>query len=180
MVFAQRDLTQVDRPVALQVLGADNEPVSGLERHIAAGNDRIAAALDDREDHALRQVQIADCLPHPEIAAVQLGLDKVQILFLGIVAETLEARVLLHEAGGDDTGRDRHHADAEERDENAHRLSRGRDGVNIAVADGEQRRYRPPHAGKGVFEHLRLRVVLKRVHAQARAEHQHENDEHRR
>ena len=36
MVFAQRDLTQIDRPVALQVLGADDEPVSGLDPKVTA------------------------------------------------------------------------------------------------------------------------------------------------
>ena len=180
VVFPQRDLAQIDRLVALHMLRADDEPVPGPQRHVAAGDDRIAAALDDRKDHALRQMQLAHRFSPPEIAAVQLGFDEVQLLFLGIVADPLEPRILLDEARGNDTGGDRHHADAEKRDENAHRFPGGRDGVDVAVADGEQRGHRPPHAGESVFEHLRLRVVFERVHTKARTEHQHEDDEHRR
>ena len=95
-----------------------------------------------------------------------------------VFADALDAGILVHKAGGNNAGGDGHHADAKKRDEYAENLSHGRNGINVAVAHGEQRGHRPPDAGKGVGEHLRLRVMLQRVHTKAGGGHQHKNDEY--
>ena len=95
-----------------------------------------------------------------------------------VFADPLDAGILVHEAGRNDTGGDRHRAHAQEGDQDAEDLAKGGDGVNISVAHRQQGGYRPPDAGKGVGEHLGLRVMLQRVHTQTGGGHQHQNDKH--
>ena len=104
--------------------------------------------------------------------------DEVNVRFRAVFADPLDAGILVHEAGGNDTGGDRHHAHAQKGDQNAEDLAKGGNGVNVSVTHRQQGGYRPPDAGKGVGEHLGLRVMLQRVHAQTGSGHQHQNDEY--
>ena len=104
--------------------------------------------------------------------------DEVNVRLRAVFADPLDAGILVHEAGRNDTGGDRHRAHAQEGDQNAKDLAKGGDGVNISVAHRQQGGYRPPDAGKGVGEHLGLRVMLQRVHTQTGGGHQHQNDKH--
>ncbi len=88
-------------------------------------------------------------------------------------------RVLLDEAGADDTGRNRHDPDTEKCNENRERLAEHRHGVNVAVADRQESGHTPPDAGEGIAEGFGLHLMLHAVHTQRRGEHQHGNDEHR-
>ena len=90
--------------------------------------------------------------------------DEVNVRFRAVFADPLDAGILVHEAGGNDTGGDRHHAHAQEGDQDAEDLAKGGDGVNVSVTHRQQGGYRPPDAGKGVGKHLGLRVMLQRVH----------------
>ena len=85
---------------------------------------------------------------------------------LGHLAEAFEAGVLLHKSGGDDARGNRHHAHAQERDADAKGLSQRRHGVDVPVAHRQEGGARPPEAGEGVREDLRLGLVFQTVHTE--------------
>ena len=51
--------------------------------------------------------------------------------------------------------------------------------VDVPVTHGEYGGNAPPDAGQGVLEHLRLRRVLRAVHAEGSGQYQHQDDEDR-
>ena len=88
--------------------------------------------------------------------------------------------VVLDKAGGDDTGGDGHHHDAEDGDDNCHGPAQFGNGIDISITDGQQGAHAPPDAGEGIPEDFRLDIVFGAVHAQAGRQHQHQQDEQRR
>jgi len=86
---------------------------------------------------------------------------------------------MLHEAGGEDAGGDRHGAHAQEGDDHPHDPPQERHRVNIPVANRKHGGNAPPDAGQGVFEHLRLGRVLRAVHAEGSGQDQHQDDKDR-
>ena len=68
------------------------------------------------------------------------------------------------ERGGDDTGWDGDHRDADETDDAAEYFAERRNGVDVAVASGGEGNDRPPKAVTDVGEYLGLGSVLDEVH----------------
>ena len=172
----QNDLFQVDMGVILQRTCTQDQNIIVPQNHITAGDQLFPAPADHSDDHTSGQAQILDGGTYPGIPFLQLQLDKLDIVLLGIFAQTLKAGELVHEACGDNTGGDGYHTHTEECDENTDDLARYGDGINIAIAYGQQGGHRPPDAGEGVGEHLRLGRVFQAVHAQAGGYHQNQND----
>ena len=86
---------------------------------------------------------------------------------------------MLHEAGGEDAGGDRHGAHAQEGDDHPHDPSQERHWVDVAVAHRKHGGNAPPDAGQRVLEHFRLGRVLRAVHAEGSGQDQHQDDEDR-
>ena len=85
----------------------------------------------------------------------------------------------LNEACADDTGGDgdgtysqERKYDGEDRAGDSHR-------INVSVSDGKNGGDTPPESREGIFEDLRLRHMLRIVHADASRQHQNEDDEKR-
>jgi len=82
------------------------------------------------------------------------------------------------EACGDDGCGERDKADAADSDCAAQELAEGRDGVDVAVADGGERDDGPPERGGDAGEFVRLGGMLGVVH-QARCDNQRDEHEHK-
>ena len=80
---------------------------------------------------------------------------------------------LLHEAGAEDGGGQREHADAEHGDEGGHQPPERGGRHHVAVAHRRERRHRPPHGGGDGAEGLGLHRTFHRVHDAGRNEEQH-------
>ena len=94
----------------------------------------------DRHDHSFGKYKIADPFPGPDISRSDADPEKAEHIVILIFAQKLELRVLLDESGADDTGRDGHHSDAQESDDNTEEFSQRRDRVDISVSYCQQRR----------------------------------------
>ena len=100
------------------------------------------------------------------IVRFRLHQDGGGALFIRLgVLHALQAGVMLHEAGGEDAGGDRHGAHAQEGDDHPHDPPQERHRVDVPVAHREHGGNAPPDAGQRVLEHLRLGRVLRAVHA---------------
>ena len=69
----------------------------------------------------------------------QVDADKADVRFCAVFADALDAGILIHEAGGNDTCGDSHHTHPQKGDEDAEDLAHGGNGIDIAV----------PHRQKG-------------------------------
>ena len=139
--------------------------------------DDFTVSLDGGNKDAVWETKIRDGLSAPGILFRQMHLNKVDVFFAGVFADAFDSGILIHKAGGNDTGWDGDHADTEEGDDNAEQLSHCGDGIDVTVSDGQQCGNSPPDTGEGVGKDIRLRIVFQTVHTEAGSDHQDYNDE---
>lgn len=175
----QHDFLQLHVLIAARGFAAENQAVAGPEAHIAVGHFRLRSPQNHRNHQTGRKRRLPNQPPAPLILRLQHHLNEVDVRLQAVLAELLNALILLHKTGGNDTRRDGHHAHAQESDEDAEGFAQHSNGVDVAVADGEQGGGGPPDSGKGVPEDLRLGVMLHAVEAQAGGQHQHQYDKKR-
>ena len=134
-VLEQDDFLEVDVLVVAEGLGAQHQHIAHLQMCAAARHDDPAVSLDGGNNGARGQLKIGDGLARPGVLFFQKDLEEVDVLTLHILAHALDARILIDETCGNNTGGDGDHAHAKERDADGENASYGGDGVDIAVAD---------------------------------------------
>ena len=180
VAFLKGDLLELDVLVLAKGFRAEDHYVICAQPHVPAGDQYTVVPFYYCHDHALREIELGDGMIDPGIPLCQMDLDEMDVRFLSVFAHPLDAGILIDESGGNDTGRDRHHADSEKGDEDTEHFSQCGDRVDIAVSDGEQCGSGPPDPGECVGKYFRLCFVLQAVHAQTGRQHEDQNGEYRR
>ena len=138
MILHQGDFSQIHGVVVLQPLRPENQLIPGHQHHIPAGNNDFRLSLDHRNNNPFGQLQFLNGLSGPGIFFAEFNPHEVQAFFPLIVRNPLRPGILLDEAGGNNTGGNGNHPDAEEGDDDAQELAHRGDRIDIAVADRQQ------------------------------------------
>ena len=179
-MFQQNDFLQLDVPAVLCGFRADDQGVPFLQNHISTGHNIFPSPADHRHDHTVGQAEIHHLHADPPIPGFQACLNEMNILLFPVLTHTLQTGILIHKAGRNNTGRNGNHTHAEEGDDYTEYFPQRGNGIDVAVANGQQGGYRPPDAGKCVGEHIRLGLMLQTVHTKAGGHHQNKNNKYRR
>ena len=91
------------------------------------------------------------------------------ILDIGQAALSL---ILFHEAGTDDTGRDRYGANTKISNTDRHDPAKCSNGIDITITHSQKRGHTPPDPAERITEDIRLGIMFHTVHAQAACQHQ--------
>ena len=177
-MLQQDDFLQFDVLVILHGFGTDDQGILILQNHIAAGHHVFSAPANHSHNHTIGQTKIFYRHADPLVVRLQMGLNKVHILFRTVLAHTLQTGILVHEAGRNNTGRNGNHTHTEKGYDDTEYLSQRSNGVYVTITDGQQCGHRPPDTREGVGKYLRLSLMLQTVHTKAGRHHQHQNDEH--
>ena len=101
----------------------------------------------------------------------------IRILDIG---QTTFSLVLFHEAGADDTGRNRYGANTEVSDTDRHDPAKGSNRIDIAITHSQKGGHTPPDPAECIPKDIRLRIMFHTVHAQAACQHQDHDNKNRR
>lgn len=99
-------------------LCVQNDTVAFHENRIAVGDEGFSFTLDHNDDGETGNIQISDTIAVPVIGFRDLHFDEVYVVFLAVFADALDAAVLVNETCGNNTCRNRDHADTQEGNEN--------------------------------------------------------------
>lgn len=175
MFFFDNDFLQIDILVTPVVLCADHKGVIFEHHGIPVGDERFACADDRNQNDLWRKGHFLNPFSTPGMPLRNDGGDKFQLMFFGVKSHHAELGVLFHKAGGNNTGGNGNHSDAQKGYDDGHQLAEGSYRIDVTVADGEQGGNRPPDTGEGVGELLRLCLVLQTVHAQRGRNHENQD-----
>ena len=132
------------RSVRNDRLGIKNYHIMFSQHHIPAGNQDTVFPFYYGHDNTFRKVELRNAAVDPGIPFGQVNLDEVDVGFLAVFTHPFDSGILINESGGNDTGGDGDHSDAQESDEYAEHFSQCGDGIDITVAYSEQCGGSPP------------------------------------